>query len=257
MLPQYAGVALITNAGNALGLAVMRGFIEAGCTRIIVSTNSLDSLRRLKAAIEELALSADMIHGVQHNTEGDEGWENMVRAASDVFGDIDYYVNCSELTPALASPKPTLDLEPSVFSAALRDTSRELWLCCRAQLRQCTSQLAGRKARTIVNIIPYGNFGTHPGHPVLAASSYGRIGMTKTFAKDHLGSGIRINAVCHALTRSQADDAPVLREHAEATGRLITEAEVAKAVLFLAGDGSSGMAGVAMPVDGGWSLVHN
>lgn len=49
---------------------------------------------------------------------------------------------------------------------------------------------------SIVSIVPYGAGGSHPGHAVLAASGYSRIGMIKSMARDHLSDNVRLNAVC-------------------------------------------------------------
>jgi NAD(P)-dependent dehydrogenase (short-subunit alcohol dehydrogenase family) len=58
----------------------------------------------------------------------------------------------------------------------------------------------GRVKNSIVSIVPYGAGGSHPGHVVLAASSYSRIGMIKSMARDHLSDRIRLNAICPAAS---------------------------------------------------------
>jgi hypothetical protein len=58
----------------------------------------------------------------------------------------------------------------------------------------------GRAKNSIVSIVPYGAGGSHPGHVVLAASGYSRIGMIKSMARDHLNDAVRLNAVCPAGT---------------------------------------------------------
>ena len=93
---------------------------------------------------------------------------------------------------------------------------------------------------------------------MLAASSRGRIGMTKSMARDYVTSGIRINAVCPGLVEGEVDSAPVLEQHMKTSaGRLITPNEVASAAVFLVGDSGTGVTGSAMAVDGGWSMMHN
>lgn len=244
----------MTNAANDTGLAILHALIKGACTRIVVA----DASSNMQKLVAPLSSDTVQLRVVRHNPGDDDGWDRVVQEAAGHFGEIDYCINCSPVTSKFATPKPTLDLDPAEFKAGLYDTSRELWLACRAQLRQLTTQTNSKSTRSIVNIIPYGNFGTHPGHTMLAASSYGRTGMTKSMAKDFVTSGIRINAVCPGLVEGEVDTAPVLEQHMKlSAGRLITPTEVANAAVFLVGEGGNGMTGMAMPVDGGWSMTHN
>lgn len=101
---------------------MVQSFIGAGCAQIVISDSSLNAIQTVQAAIAESALNAVKVHGVQLDCNDNECWETMVRAASNVFGNINYCVNCSELTPALALPKATADIEPSEFKAGLHDS---------------------------------------------------------------------------------------------------------------------------------------
>jgi NAD(P)-dependent dehydrogenase (short-subunit alcohol dehydrogenase family) len=91
-------------------------------------------------------------------------------------------------------------------------------------------------------------------------SKFGVIGLTKTAAIAYAKQGIRINAVCPAMT-----DTPMLNstlgdklygpagivQHAIPLGRVGTPEEIAAAVVWLCFDEASFVTGIAMPVDGG------
>jgi meso-butanediol dehydrogenase/(S,S)-butanediol dehydrogenase/diacetyl reductase len=87
--------------------------------------------------------------------------------------------------------------------------------------------------------------------------------MSKCIALDHAAEGIRCNAICPGDTitpmhgvRAELDDHSAAQQEdlysaALPMGRMGRPEEVAQAVLFLAGDDSSFITGIGMPVDGG------
>ena len=104
------------------------------------------------------------------------------------------------------------------------------------------------------------------GLPMLAAycaAKAGVAGFIRALAVELRGTGITANAVSPGSTAT-----PVLDESArlyglpsaesfasqQPLGRLLDPAEVAAVLAFLAGDGSSGMTGAIVPVDGGLAL---
>ena len=92
------------------------------------------------------------------------------------------------------------------------------------------------------------------------------IGMTKAVAADHIGQGIRCNAICPGTV-----DSPSLHDRLRATGnyeaahadfvarqpigRIGTPEEIAALTVYLASDESAYTTGVAHVIDGGWSNV--
>src|SRR6202035_1012779 len=104
------------------------------------------------------------------------------------------------------------------------------------------------------------------GLPMLAAYCAAKAGVTgfvRALAAGLRGTGVTANAVSPGST-----DTPILTESARLYGlpgaeafaaqqpldRLLAPEEVAAALVWLAGDGSSGMTGAVVPVDGGLAL---
>ena len=93
------------------------------------------------------------------------------------------------------------------------------------------------------------------------AAKAGVAGLIRALATELRGTGVTANAVSPGST-----DTPILAESARLYGlpgagafaaqqpldRLLAPEEVAAALAWLAGDGSSGMTGAVVPVDGGW-----
>nr|MBA2333145.1 SDR family oxidoreductase [Actinomycetota bacterium] len=107
----------------------------------------------------------------------------------------------------------------------------------------------------------------HRSQPVYTASKHAVLGLVRTAALDAGRSGIRVNGLApgpiltdalRARFERRASDGglPVDEAIAEAgagtaLGRMATEADVARAALFLASDLSSGITGALLPVDAG------
>ena len=105
------------------------------------------------------------------------------------------------------------------------------------------------------------------GLPMLAAycaAKAGVAGFVRALAAELGGTGVTANAVSPGSTST-----PILDESArlyglpaaaafaaqQPLGRLLSPAEVAAVIVFLAGDGASGMTGAVVPVDGGLALL--
>jgi NAD(P)-dependent dehydrogenase (short-subunit alcohol dehydrogenase family) len=99
------------------------------------------------------------------------------------------------------------------------------------------------------------------GRSLYNASKFAVIGLTKSVALEYASQGIRVNAVCPAIT--ETDMTAAGRENAEfreyllrahPVGRFATPEEIAAAVLYLASPGAAFTTGIALCVDGGFTV---
>lgn len=106
-----------------------------------------------------------------------------------------------------------------------------------------------------------------PGNPAYQASKAGVLGLTRAFAYDLGGAGIRVNCVSPGYIHTSMTDRsykdPVLnaakRRHT-LLNRWGEPADVANSVAFLCDPMSSYITGINLPVDGGWmacGLIEN
>ena len=122
--------------------------------------------------------------------------------------------------------------------------------CCRPCSRGSGVIL---NASSVVGL--YGNFGQTP----YAATRFGVIGMTKTWARELARKGIRTNAVCPGFIGTETVRAMPERILEEITsrvpkGRLGTPEEVANVYAFLASDEATYVNGAVIEVGGGVTL---
>jgi NAD(P)-dependent dehydrogenase (short-subunit alcohol dehydrogenase family) len=97
-------------------------------------------------------------------------------------------------------------------------------------------------------------------NPAYHASKGALVNWTRALALEWARRGVRVNAVAPAFVRTPfteklLSDAQMVSaiEAQTPVGRLIEPREIADAVLFLASDAASGITGVTLPVDGGWT----
>jgi len=139
----------------------------------------------------------------------------------------------------------------SVIDVNLKGT----YNCAKSVFPRMMEQQSGvvLNASSIVGI--YGNFG----QTNYAASKFGVIGMAKTWAREFGRFGIRVNAVCPGMIKTDIlSDIPdkVLENIVSKVpmGRLGAPSEIANTYAFLASDEASYINGAVIEVGGGATL---
>lgn len=118
------------------------------------------------------------------------------------------------------------------------------------------------KNAAIVNTASVAAIDGIPNRAAYSASKGAVLTLTLAMATDHLGDGIRVNAVNPGTTDTpwvkrlldQASDAKVAKTALEARqpmGRLVSPTEIASAIVFLASPKQSAVTGTSINVDGG------
>ncbi len=115
----------------------------------------------------------------------------------------------------------------------------------------------------MVNIASVGSFIAQGNTPAYIASKYAVLGLSNNIAIDYAKDGLRCNSVCPGIV-----DTPMLQFHMSTTpnpeetlrnrlkrvpmGVIITPEDIAKSVLYLSCEDSSGITGTSLVVDGGF-----
>jgi len=161
----------------------------------------------------------------------------------------------------------------TVLEASEEDFTFAIDLNVRSMFRMIRAFLPGMLARGNGSIINISSVSSSlkgvPNRAVYSISKAAVLGLTKSVAIDHVGKGIRCNAICPGTVESPS---LVERMHANAAtagsfeaargafvarqpmGRLGTPGEIAKLAVYLASDEAEFVTGQALVIDGGLTL---
>jgi NAD(P)-dependent dehydrogenase (short-subunit alcohol dehydrogenase family) len=140
------------------------------------------------------------------------------------------------------------------FDREMRVNVRSHWLGLKAVLPEQIERRGG----SVVNVASVNGLQATPGTTGYTTSQHATIGLTKAAAMEVAAYGVRVNAICPAMT-----DTPMFRGFLPAErvedvvrglvplGRTAQAAEQARVVAFLASEAASYITGAAVLVDGG------
>jgi NAD(P)-dependent dehydrogenase (short-subunit alcohol dehydrogenase family) len=243
-------VALVTGAGSGMGLATAIAFAEAGAAVTLADIN----IEAARSAAEHLVASGHKALGVCCDVADEKEVAAMIEQTVSRFGRLDAaYNNAGVQSPAVE----TADATSEEFDRVNTINLRGVWSCMKYELLQMRKQGSG----AIVNCSSIGGLIGLPGRAVYHASKHGVIGLTRSAALEYAARGIRINAVCPGtietpmVTEMLAKEPDAMREilRDQPIGRLGRPEEIATAVLWLCGPGSTFVIGHALVVDGGFT----
>ena len=239
-------VALITGGNRGIGLATAKLFAKEGAQVMLLGRDKVKGEQEAG-----LIPSAKFIQG--DVTKADD----CLRAVDEsikLFDGLDVLVNCAGIVYRNRTVEETTEDEwDATFDVNVKGT----FLMCKYAM----PALRERKG-SIVNLSSYVGMVGFRGASAYAASKAAIINLTRSMALDHAREGVRVNAVCpgsvdtemiHAAWKNFGDEEEAKRLWAEKhpLGRIAQPEEIARTILFLAGDDASFITGTALAVDGG------
>ncbi|MYS80941.1 SDR family NAD(P)-dependent oxidoreductase [Embleya scabrispora] len=246
-----AKTVLVTGAGTGAGREIALAFAREGAA-VVVAGRSAAPLAETVRLIEAeggrgAAVTADVTDS--------PSLAALVARTVELFGGLDVAVNNAGVIQGVG---PLADLDERDFRTTLDVNVTGTWLSMKHEIGYMRANGGG----AIVNIAS--NLGAHARLANLGAyvtSKAAVSALTRGAALDHIGEGVRINAVSPgplATTmslrpgESEADRADRMRGE-NPSGRVGTLAELASAVLYLASDEAGFAVGTDLVLDGGAS----
>ena len=245
-------VVLVTGGGAGIGGAVSTVLAEEGAIPVILGRSPLDEAFAAKLA----ALQPDYLF-VRIDVEDDEACARAVAEVVARFGAIHGLVN-----NAGANDSVGLDAGIAAFTASLRANLIHYY----GMAHHCLPHLRAAQGAAIVNIASKVALTGQGGTSGYAAAKAAQLGLTREWAANLAGDGIRVNAVLPAevmtpLYRRWIDtmDDPAaylaqITARIPLGQRMTTDREIADTVVFLLSDRASHTTGQWIVADGGY--VH-
>ncbi len=240
-------VAIITGAAAGIGFATAQRFAAEGAKLVLCDVNEA----RVREAADRLAASGASVDAHKVDVTRREEVDAMVAATLARHARIDILVNNAGITKDARLVKMT----EAQFDAVVDVNLKGVFNCAQAVATIMAEQGGGviLNASSVVGL--YGNFG----QTNYAATKFGVIGFTKTWARELGPKGVRVNAVCPGFVNTeilQTVPEKVLdgmKEHCWMR-RLAEPSEIAAIYAFLASDDASYITGTAIEASGGMSL---
>jgi NAD(P)-dependent dehydrogenase (short-subunit alcohol dehydrogenase family) len=241
-------VAIVTGASAGLGVAFAAALAEAGAD-VALGARRTDRLADTRSVVEAAGRKAV---AVGTDVADPAACQHLVDVAMETFGRVDILVNNAGVGTAVPATRET----PEEFRAVIDVNLHGCYWMAQACARVMTP------GSSIINISSVLGL-TTAGLPQAAytASKAALIGLTRDLAQQWTPrKGIRVNALAPGFFPSEMTRAykPGYLE-SQATrllvGRVGDPAELAAAVVFLAGDAGGYITGQTLVVDGGLSVT--
>ncbi len=236
--------AVITGSGRGIGRATALRFAEEGAN-VVVSDIDLDLCLETEKMIKEAGGTA---FSIQTDVSIRKDVSALMKKTIEQFGSLDIVVNNAGITMDSKLENMTEEMFDKVIDINLKAV-----FICGQEAASVMSELGGGvilNASSFVGL--YGNFGQSN----YAASKFGVIGLTKTWAKELGRKGIRVNAVAPGFIMTEmTNKVPenVLESFRQKCPmkKLGRPEDIANAYLFLASDESAYINGAVLEVTGG------
>jgi NAD(P)-dependent dehydrogenase (short-subunit alcohol dehydrogenase family) len=248
MAESPAQVAIVTGAAGGIGRAVVGLLLTRGYA--VVAEDISPSVSELAAG------GGDRVVPLEADVALTESARRAVGLATSTFGRLDLLVN----NAGLFLRKPTEQCTDEDFDALMATNVRGAFIHAREALPSL-AQTSG----SIVNLASISGLIGMPGQTVYAMTKGAIVQLTRQLAVEHAHRGIRVNAVAPgavdtdfvANARDSAADPDPAGSRASAIsqhpiGRILTPAEIAEAIVFLASPAASAITGAILSVDGGY-----
>ncbi len=248
----HGKVAIVTGGNGGIGKSIARGLASVGANIVIAARNEVKTTEAVREIYEEFGIQ---VIGVRVDLQQEEQIRDLAAKTLETFGCIDILVN----NAGTNIRKLPQDYKAVEWDEVLDTNLRGAFLCSQV-VYPAMKTVGGGK---IINI---GSMTSIFGAAKLApygTSKGGIVQLTRSLAVAWALDNIQVNAILPGwintnLTRQAKKEIPGLEERVinrTPVGRWGEPDELAGVAIFLASRAANFVTGVALPVDGGFSVM--
>ena len=239
--------AIVTGGSKGIGRCLASGLHDAGAEVVIFYNNTYP-----EDLLAEMAKGGPAFHAVKCNVAERASLDEAVPKAAELLGGrIDILINCAGINRRYWLEDFPLDMWDEVINTNLNGTV----YCSQLVGKYMLAQNYGR----IVNLASMNTFVAGPKMAAYVASKGGVGQVTKAFANEWGGRGIRVNAIAPGYIATEQtlplqQDKKRYTEILEriAVGRWGQPEDLLGPVIMLCSEAGSYCNGLVMPIDGGY-----
>lgn len=241
-------VAVVTGASSGIGKSVSELYAREGAAVILSDINQ----ELGEKTTEEIRTGGGEAIFVRADVSKPSDCENMVKAAMDKYGRLDFACNNAGIG---GDQNPTADYSLESWDKAIAVNLSGVFYCMKYEIPAMLKS-GGGSIINMASILGRVGFAGAVGY---VAAKHGVLGLTKTAAIEYAPHGVRVNVVGPGFIST-----PLIKELEEnpeinnmlislhPVGRLGKPEEVAELVIWLSSDKASFVTGAYYPVDGGY-----
>lgn len=242
-------VAIVTGAGEGIGLGIARRFALEGATVVVAEVNSATGAAAANAIVDELGGQASF---VPTDVTDRASVEAMVDGTLDAHGRVDVLVNNAWGGGAMVR------LEHST-EAQMDHGLRMAFYAAYWSMLRCFPAMRDARAGSIINICSLNGVNAHPFTPEYNVGKEALRTLTRTAAREWARHGIRANVICpgaatatyKAVEAAMPDMIATILEQVPMGYMGEPERDIGGVAYFLASDDSRYLTGNTLFADGG------
>lgn len=237
-------IAIVTGSTSGIGEATARLFAKEGASVVVLGRREIKGLK----IAEEICQSGGNAIFIATDMTQENQIKAMIERTIETYGQIDILVN----NAGTGMDKRLIDMTAQDWDYLMTLDGKSYFL----SMKYALPYMIKRQKGNIVNVSSLAAIQAVPGLSLYGFIKAGIIQMTKSLAKEYAADGIRINAICPGLTRTElvqglSESVEKLAAAGIPMGRMGTAEEQANAILFLVSDESTFITGANLVVDGG------
>lgn len=190
---------IVTGGNRGIGLAITKSFVKAGYT-VIVGARTEQNIQGIDPK-QVIFRSIDVRDEMAHLT--------LAKAAIDETGRLDAWVN----NAGISAWRPIEEIDENFFNELIDINLKGAFWGCKA-----AAHFMRHKGGSIVNISSIAGKRGSANNATYCASKFGMNGLTQSLAKELGPHGIRVNALCPVLIKTDGLMEALAAPHSPANG---------------------------------------